>query len=69
MSEIANTRHPAPGEKCGMDEKTANFLFQAACELAYLTFNEPTDEHIIAVLDLIVFDFCCGIETTKIAIH
>ena len=36
---------------------------------AKLTFDDPTDEHVIAVLDLIVFDCCRGVETTEIIIH
>ena len=69
MSETPNVRRPAPASKCGMDEKIADTLFQAACRLAYLAFDDPTDEHIIAALDLVVFDFCRGIETTEIIIH
>lgn len=47
-------------DNAGMSEEMHEALFEAACDLAYRTFDEPSDDHIECVYARLVLNHAAG---------
>lgn len=59
-----------PNDNAGMSEEIADALFDRAVDLAYKTFDDPTDDHIETVYHRLVLNHQWGVgEAGAVTVH